>query len=328
VPDPRPAPPVALFWGEDEFLLRDAANTLLASHGVDATEVSGRTWQGGETSDLATPSLWGERRALLVTDCQSLPEAGARELKAYLQAPSTDAICVLTLVSAAASRPPALTKLVQSAGGQVRHVAIKRQDMPRWVLERATAKGVDLDPAAATALVGTIGVDAAALDQAVEQLATAFPRQRVGPPEVRAQFVGLGEQRVWDLCDQALTGRVGEALVTLRGLLEAREDPLLVLGGIGSRVRDLLRIRRLPPRMGSTEAARAAGLRYDWQVRRYREQASRFDDEGLEDLHSRVVEADRQIKGGVPGDVVLPALVMAMAGEREAGLRVPIRVSR
>jgi DNA polymerase-3 subunit delta len=316
-----------MFWGDDHFLVRDAAVAFLRDRGVSATEVSGKAWQGGETSDLSTPSLWGERRALLVTDCQSLSESGSRELKTYLEAPLVDAVAVLTVITGAA-RPPALATPVQAAGGVVRRVAMRRQELPTWVLARAKARGVDLEPSAAATLVATIGEETAALDQAVEQLATAFPGDRIGPAQVRAQFVGLGEQRVWDLCDQALTGRTGEALVTLRGLLEAREDPLLVLGGIASRIRDLLRVRALPPRMAPAEAARAAGLRYDWQARRYRDQAARFGDGELDEVHSLVVEADRAIKGGVPGDVVLPTLAMAMAGARDAGLQVSIRVSR
>jgi DNA polymerase III delta subunit len=181
---------------------------------------------------------------------------------------------------------------------------------------------------AAAAVVGSIGEDTAALDQAVEQLAGAFPGQVVGPEEVRAQFKGLGEQRVWDLCDQALTGRLPEALVTLRALLEARDDPLMILGGIASRVRDLVRIRGLPERIPSAEAARAAGIRFEWQVRRYREQAARFTAQELAVVHGWVVEADRALKGGVPGDVVLPSLVAVMAGEPGAALDVPVRVSR
>ena len=54
----------ALFWGEDEFLLRQAALQFLEERAAKATEVDAREWQGGEISDLSTPSLWGERRAL------------------------------------------------------------------------------------------------------------------------------------------------------------------------------------------------------------------------------------------------------------------------
>src|SRR5204862_2745363 len=161
-----------------------------------------------------------------------------------------------------------------------------------------------------------------------EQLGVAFPGQPVGPEQVRAQFQGLGEQKVWDLCDRALTGRTAEALVVLRSLLQAREDSLMILGGVASRLRDLVRVRSLPDRMPPAEAARAAGLRFDWQLRRYREQAGRFTEGSLADLHARVVEADRALKGGVAGDVLLPTLVAAMAGRPDAALTVEIRTSR
>src|SRR6266511_3583287 len=126
---------VMLFWGDDEFLLRRAALEFLAERGLRATEVDSSEWRGGETSDLATPSLWGEQRALLVTRCQALPEEGTREIRGYVAAPSPDTFCVLTLVSRARSLPP-LAKFVQSSRGLVRQIAVKRQDLPRWILER------------------------------------------------------------------------------------------------------------------------------------------------------------------------------------------------
>jgi DNA polymerase III subunit delta len=318
---------VVLFWGDDEFLIRLAAMGLLEERKIHATEMDAAEWRGGETSDLATPSLWGEERALLVSGCQGLPEAGVREIVSYVEAPMPEALLVLTIVSRAKQGPP-LAKRVAGAGGLVRHVALTRKELTGWIVDRGKSRGVKLAGEAAAALVATVGEDTAALDQAVEQLAGAFPGKPVGPSEVRAQFVGLGEQRVWDLCDQALTGRLPQALITLRGLLDAREEPLLVLGGIASRVRDLLRVRDLPETVPSAEAARATGIKFEWQIRRYREQASRFAPEDLTRLHERIAEADRALKGGVPGDVLLPALVATMAGEQGAALDVPVRVSR
>lgn len=318
---------MALFWGDDESLLKLAAVGLLKERGLRATEVDAAHWQGGELSDLATPSLWGESRALLVTGCQALPEPGQRELKTYLDAPSPDALCVLTVVTRGKGPPP-LAKMVQAAGGAVRHVALKRQDLPVWVMDRARARGTTMTRPGAVALVGSIGEDTASLDQAVEQLASAFPGRSLGPEEVRAQFRGLGEQQVWDLCDQALSGRLADALVTLRALFEAKADPLLILGGVASRVRDLVRIRGVSERLPPAEVARAAGIRFEWQIRRYREQADRFTEQELTALHGWVTEADRALKGGVPGDVVLPSLVAVMAGEPQAALDVPVRVSR
>lgn len=320
-------PPVALFWGEDPFLLRMTALDYLRAAGVRAAEVPGRDWRGGELSDVSTPSLWGDRRALLVTGVQSLPEAGAVELRRYLESPSPDALCVLTMVSRAKA-PPALAKLVQRSGGLLRHLEVRRQDLTRWVVERGRARGVHLSGPAAAALVETVGEDLAALDQSVEQLASAFPATAVSPDQVRSQFRGLAEGRVWDLCDRAFEGRLADALLVLRSLLEAREDPLLILGGMASRLRDLLRVKSLPERMPPAEAARAAGLRFDWQVRRYRDQARRLTLTDLSELLERVVDADRALKGGVQGEVLLPMLVAAMAGEHGVAMDTPVRVSR
>ena len=134
---------------------------------------------------------------------------------------------------------------------------------------------------------------------------------------------------MWDLCDHALSGRVPQGLLVLRSMLEAREDPLLILGGIASRVRELIRVKSLGDRgQQPPDAARAAGLRFDWQLRRSRDQAARFSPEELASLHDRVVEADRALKGGMAGDIVLASLINVMAGDAEAALNVPVRVSR
>lgn len=303
----------ALFWGDDAYLLREEALAFLARRDVRATEVEAAAWQGGETSDLATPSLWGEPRALLVVGCEHLAERGRRELTSYLTEPAPEAVCVLTHATRGRNAP-ALGKIVEAAAGLVRHVALSRRDLPGWVVRRAKAGGLALAGPAAAALIEVLGEDAATLDRAVEQLASAFPGRRVGPEEVHAQFRGLGEQKVWDLCDRVFAGRTSDALVVLGSLLAERTDPLLILGGIASRMRDLIRVRDLPERLPPAEAARAAGLRFDWQLRRYREQAARYSPERLAGLHGRVTEADRALKGGAPEDVLLPRLVIDLAG--------------
>jgi DNA polymerase III subunit delta len=320
-------PSVVLYWGEDEFLLRLAAHELLDRRGVHATEVAGSDWQGGETSDLATPSLWGEARALLINQYQSLPEAGANEVLAYVRSPSPDALCVLTLVTRG-KRGPALVKAVQEGGGAAKQIAMRRADLTKWLVDRSRARGMKLEGPAAAELMKTLGDDPSTLDSALEQLASAFAGRSIGPEQVRAQFQGMGEQKVWDLCDQAFAGRLPKALVVLRSLLQAREDSLLITGGIAARVRDLIRVRSLSGSLSTSEAASAAGVRFDWQLRRYREQAARFTADELADLQGRVVDADRAIKGGTSGEVVLTGLVGAMAGVREAALSVPPRVGR
>jgi len=305
-------PPVVLLWGEDAFLLREAAFDLL--RGVQPVEVDAREWRGRELADLATPSMFGEERALLVTGCRALPQAALKELASYLQDPVPDvALILIAEVAERRSVPAALAKLVKPVG-EIRNVAVGRKDLPGWVLERARQHGADVIPDAARALVETIGDQPAALDGAVQQLRVAYPGMRIARPMIMEQFRGLGEQRVWDLCDRAFGRDLPGSIRVLRSLLEGREDPLIILGGFASRLRDLVRVKALPERIPAGEVARAAGLRFDWQGRRYREQAKRFAMDELLGLHARVVEADREMKSGAPGDVVLPVVVAAVAG--------------
>ena len=308
--------PVSLLWGEDEFLLREAALELLGD--MRPVEVDGGLWQGGETADLATPSLFGERRALLVSNAKALPDEGVRELARYLEAPDPGAPLVLVaVVGDRAKAPAALVKLLKGVG-TVTEVKIQRKELPGWLLKRATAKGLDLAPDGAAALVDTLGEDPGALERALEQLATAFSGERITREIVARQFRGLGEQHVWDLCDRAFSRDLPGAMRSLRTLLEAGEAGLMLLGAITSRLRDLIRVASLPERLAPADAARQAGLRFDWQVRRYRQQAKRFSAEDLAGLHERIAWADRALKSGATDDVVLPMLVAAIAGEPAA----------
>lgn len=305
-------PPVVLLWGEDPFLLREAALEWLGD--VQPVEVDAGEWAGGETADLATPSLFGETRALLVNECKSLPEHAVAELKRYLAAPEPSATLVLSMPVPERGKPTAaIVKLVDPVG-EVREVAVARKDLAGWVVQRAKRAGMQVAPEAAKSLVDLLG-EPAALEQALDQLAAAFPEHRIGRAEVSSQFRGVGEQRVWDLCDRAFSRNLPEAVRALRSLLVARDDPLLILGGIVSRLRDLIRVRTLPERLSPAELAKRAGLRFDWQARRYREQSNRYTLEELEALHDRAVDTDRLLKSGASGDVVLLVLVTAIAGD-------------
>ena len=305
--------PVHLLWGHDEFLLRVAALELFGD--VRPREVDAAEWQGGETSDLATPSLFGEARGLLVSNARALTEDAVAELRRYVSAADPNAILVLTATVGERAKPPAgLVKLVQGVGS-VTEVRVQRKELAGWIGKRASARGANLAPEGVQALIETIGEDPAGLDQAVEQLASAFPGERITRDVVTRQFRGLGDQHMWDLCDKAFARDMPGAMRSLRTLLESREAGLPILGAIVSRLRDLMRVRSLPERVPLAEVARRAGLRFEWQARRYRDQARRFSLEELVQVHERVVWADRALKSGATDDVVLPLVIAAIAGD-------------
>jgi DNA polymerase-3 subunit delta len=308
--------PVHLLWGQDEFLLRQAALEILGE--LRAREVDGADWEGGETADLMTPSLFGERRALLVSNAKALPDEAVAELKRYLESPDPDAPLIVTAtVGDRAKVPAALAKLFDGVAS-VAEVKVQRKDLPGWLAQRARVKALNLAPEGAAALVDTLGEEPAALEQALEQLASAFPGERVTAELVGRQFRGLGEQHIWDLCDRAFARDLPGAMRSLRTLMEARGEGLMILGGLASRLRDLIRVRSLPERMPPGELAKQAGLRFEWQARRYRDLAKRYSLEELAAVHERIVWADRALKSGATDDIVLPMVITAIAGDPAA----------
>jgi DNA polymerase III subunit delta len=306
-----PGASVLLLWGEDPFLLREEAFRVLGD--LRPTEVEAGDWRGGELQDLATPSLFGERRALLLTDARSLSKDALAEIADYLRAPDPDSPLLICCQVAERGKPPAgLLKLVEPVG-EVRPVQVNRKDLETWLLQRAKTHDVDLAPQAARALVETLGEEPGSLAAALQQLGSAFAGEKITPALVARQFRGLGEQKVWDLCDKAFGKDLAGAIRSWRSIEEGRDDPLKILGGVASRLRDLLRVRALPERTPPAQVAKAAGLRFDWQARRYQQQAKNFTLPELVSIHERITEADRALKSGGTGDIIMPVLITAIA---------------
>jgi DNA polymerase III subunit delta len=306
-----PKPAVTLLWGEDAFLLREAALDVLGD--LRAREVDGGEWDGNELQDLATPSLFGEPRALLINDARQLSADATREVTAYLAVPDPASTLVISFTTAERGKVGAALEKAVKPVGVVREVKVARKELETWLVQRARARELDLAPPAARALVEILGEDPAQLAGALEQLASAFPGQKLTAQLVARQFRGLGEQKVWDLCDKAFGKDLPGAIRSLRSLEEGRDDPLMVLGGIASRLRDLIKVRALPDRTPPAEVARSAGLRFDWQARRYQQQARNFSMDQLIGLHQQLTDADRALKSGATGDIVMPTLIAAIA---------------
>jgi DNA polymerase-3 subunit delta len=310
-------PSVALVWGESDFLVREAALALLPPQPqtVDVPD-----WRPGLVVDLSSPSLFGGERTLLITEAQDLPDEALAEVARHAADPPPGTVLVLAAVTGPRAKGP--PRALANAVGQaavVQRAAVERRELPSWVRGRARAQGLQVDGPGVVALIETVGEDPAILDQAVRQIASVDPPGGLTREAVMAQFRGFGERRTWELCDAAFTGDVRTALRSLAGMLDAREEPIVILGGIASRLRDLIRVRSLPPGMPQKDVARAAGLRFDWQARRYLNQARRFSEEELASLHADLVEADRTLKQGGSGEVVLPMVTTRIAAAAGAG---------
>jgi DNA polymerase-3 subunit delta len=122
---------------------------------------------------------------------------------------------------------------------------VKANALPKWVVAQAQRLGLQLDGAAAQALVGHVGDRQQRLQRELEKLALEYgDGARIGVEEVDAVAALSAERPVWTLVD-ALVGR--DPAASVRAFLELRSQgealPRLI-PLIARRLRDVLLIAR------------------------------------------------------------------------------------
>jgi len=104
--------------------------------------------------------------------------------------------------------PAALHDAVRAAGGDISaEGAVKPWELPKWVREHAQRLGLELDAAAAQALIAQVGERQQRLARELETLALeAGPGARVGADDVEERAADSAERKVWSLADLLVAG--------------------------------------------------------------------------------------------------------------------------
>src|SRR3954451_9973057 len=104
--------------------------------------------------------------------------------------------------------PAALHKAVKAAGGDISaESAVKPWELPKWVRARAQQLGLEMDTAAAQALIAHVGERQQRLLRELETLAIeAGPGAHVDAEDVEARASDSAERKVWTLADLLVAG--------------------------------------------------------------------------------------------------------------------------
>ena len=181
--------------------------------------------------------------------------------------------------------PEALEAAVEAAGGAIAaERTVKPKDLARWVQARAKEQALDLDLAAAKALVAQVGDRQQRLLREVEKLALdSEPGARVGVDEVHEACASSSERKVWTLADALVAG---DARGATRALIELRQQGER-LGGLTFGI-----VRQLRDALGVAEAL-AAGTPAG-ELRRSLRMPSWKADRLIADVRDRDVESYRR----------------------------------
>jgi DNA polymerase III subunit delta len=167
------------------------------------------------------------------------------------------------------------------------------------------------DPAAVAAILSHAGTDVGTIAEKVAQVCASAPPGRIGAEQVEEVVLGHGSRGAFAVADAMCDRNPQEALVLLRGAIEAGHDPVMILGALAYRVRSIVAAAgRLEPKeiglnLSPAQKSRLRGVRRN------------FGPGELTGAYRTLAEADVELKSGeLPPELVIERAVVQIASRR------------
>jgi DNA polymerase-3 subunit delta len=316
------APAVVLLLGSDPYW-RDLCRRKLAEALVPE---SAREWatdrlsaEESDADDVVNRAqmrpMMAPRQLLFVGDAEAW-EAGSEEklkrtlaaLTAYFENPAPFTVLVLE-----AEKLDQRTRFAKLLGEHALVVELEAvgADPAALAAEMARGLGVELDPAAARALVEATAGRAARMAIELEKLACyAGESRRISAADVRNLVVAEGAAEVWELADLLASGERGRALELVDELMRRGESAPGLVGALAWMFRKLVKASEVPAGSNPYQAARQLGMRPE-AARIAVDHAHRLSREQLRDSLVALAEADDRLKSAGKDDRGVMAFLVA-----------------
>jgi DNA polymerase-3 subunit delta len=272
-------------------------NAELKEEKCEITNISAPDAILGDISDALAPSLFSERRALIIKDLQDLPEESRDEITRYLDAP--DDLTTLIFVHKGGVKGKALLDAIKKAKPEI----ISCEPMKKEAEKEEFVKSLFLDagrkatPGAIAALVGALGSDMRELQAVVSQICLDAQAGKTIDEAIVDKFhQGRIETTGFDVADATLDGNLPGALVALRSALETGTDPVMITSAIASNLRSLAKVSGVNRGARSFEVAGELGMA-PWQIDKARRQLAGWSPRSIAKAVQAIALADAQVKG-------------------------------
>ncbi|MFC7374607.1 MULTISPECIES: DNA polymerase III subunit delta [unclassified Brachybacterium] len=293
--------PVVLVHGTETLIADRAVQRLRglakeADPSVAVHDLSGEAATAGALTQVASPSLFGEPRLVLVPDVQAAPDALVAEILDYVKSPEPDVNVVL--VHRGGNRGKKLLDALKKSGvPRVDASPVKRYgDKQAFVAAEFARAERRIQSDAIGALVDAFGTDLAELAAISRQLVEdttpeeGAPAPAVSVQDVHALTAGRVESTAFAVADAAISGREQEALQLLQQAQLAGADPVPIVAAIASKMRSLAKVT------APGANARTLGMP-DWMLRNLTREARSWTNRSLARALEAVARADHEVKG-------------------------------
>jgi len=278
----------------DSALLKLTAQ--LKDESAELTTLSASEVIVGDIADALAPSLFSERRALVIKELQDLPEDSRDEITRYLE--NTDPTTTVIFMHKGGVKGKALLDAIKKAKATI--IACeplkKESEKQEFVRNLFLDLGRKASAAAVNALVNAVGGDLRELSAACSQIVSDTPTGTIDESHVEKFHQGRIETTGFDVADIALDGNLPQALITLRGAIATGTDPVMITSALASALRGLAKVSGANRNVKSFELAGSLAMA-PWQIDKARRQLAGWTPKGLIAAVAAVAAADADVKG-------------------------------
>ena len=342
----KPLPPIVLLAGEEPLLIQEALDAVRAaakkqgySERIVLNVEPGFRWQQ-VFDQCASMSLFAERRVVEVRmpkgpnghkrgkavegeedeggdEPAGKSEDGTKALVALAQKPSPDTLLLLVVDPLDyKGRQSAWYTALDAAGVSLYAEAVKPEQLPAFIAQRAEALKLQLHPEAALVLAERTEGNLLACLQDLEKLALLFPNQQVSAEDLLKSVADSSRFEAFDLIDKMLTGDAVGAAHALHRLREEGVNALAVQGPLAYALRTWAVAGTAYAKTRDVNSACAQAKLFGVRARPYEAALRRSRGFSPSAALARLAKVDQAVKSGQESAAWedLLALVLAASG--------------
>ncbi|HZN75394.1 MAG TPA: DNA polymerase III subunit delta [Micromonosporaceae bacterium] len=321
---PPPVHALSLVLGDEELLVaRAVADAIAAARAIDPQsdvhEFAAATLVPGELTESLSPSLFGDRRVIVIWDGQDAKKELVAAVLAYARDPDQDVSLVVTYAGGAKGK--AFADGLRDAGATVISAArlTRHRERIEFVRNEVRRLGGKCPEDAAEALLAAVGNDLRELAAACSQL-MADTDSKITAESVARYYRGRAEVSGFTVADAAMVGDVPGALEALRWALHVGVDPVPIADAIADGVRTVARVASAG-RGNAYQLASTLGMPA-WKIERAQRQARGWTAEALVEAMRAAAVCNAEVKGASDDrGYALERAVVAVAAARQGGGR-------
>lgn len=320
-----------VFHGEEVFLLHHYLEQMKKQLLDELTESFNYHRLTGETFDMRTFAdsvenlpMMAEHTFVQVDDIDifKLPEADRNKM-AEILGDIPDYCTVAFTYETVDWKPDGRYKKLKEAVDKGLVVEFAKQDqreLVSWVGRHFAAQKKRISGDLCLYLIEITGGTMTALKGEIEKICAYSGAEEIKKSDIDAVTEPVLDAAVFQMTDMLSAGRYGDALEMLRKLLKMQQEPLMVLGAIGSNFRRISAARTLLDNgKTSSDLQKLCGLK-DYPARKTMETARRFSAKFCETASRLILETDYKIKTSFDDtERLLELLLLRLAQEARNG---------